>query len=156
MIIRASKSCRIGVARTLATVTLASLFLVLSSVSCAAEPEEVALRAASEWTVSSVESISSRISESLAGQLPLAEIISAGVEDQIRDKVNWSYSDPAKTAQDRYEVLAKANSSIRIPVPFKSDRRYDITVDFVLEVDTKSAKVVADQIDVSSLAIRER
>ena len=125
-------------------------------VSCAAEPEEVALRAASEWTVSSVESISSRIGESLAGQLPLAEIISAGVEDQIRDKVKWSYSDPAKTAQDRYEVLAKASSSIRIPVPFKSDKRYDITVDFVLVVDTKSASVVDDQIDVSSLAIRER
>jgi len=141
----------------LSIIMLIILGLTLSAVSCDSEnPEDVALQVAHDWTQDSVDEVASDIGSQMTGNLPVLEDIAASViEEQIREGVSWNYSTPVKKSDGRYEVVAEAVVEVEITVPLLWTKTYDVSVDYELEVDTDSRRVVDSHLDLSSLRINE-
>lgn len=141
-------------AAALALVVWGSLLLL----ACESEsPEQIALKAAKKWADDNVGKIASFAAERLVADQPvLAKVAASLIENQIKDKVQWSFSAPVKKADGRYEVVAKATAPVNIKVPLVVDKAYDISVDYKLDVDTKAAKVVESRLDPTSLSIKQR
>ena len=119
--------------------------------------EEVALEAARDWTHGSIKQIGLEIGGLVMGEAPiLKEFALTAIAETIRNQLTWKFSTPVKKAEDRYEVVATASASARLGVAFVSEKDYDISADFVLDVDTSKPEVVGSQLDLSTLSVTER
>lgn len=140
------------------TLLLALLIISAATVSaCGPDSSEIASKVAKDWVNAPVKSVSSEIAKAVVGDNKfLAALASGIIESQINNTVEWRFSQPEEMSKNRYRVIASADSNIGVSVPLFSDKNYDVGVDFVLDIDTSSRKVVSAPIDISSLRIVER
>ncbi len=140
---------------TLLALLFALAFLVIG---CGGEsPEDIALDAAERWTTDSVASIAGDIGGAVTSDIPLlAQLASSAIEEQIREKVRWSFEPPSETGTDRYSVVARAIVGVTVPVPLVADKEYDVSVAFNLVADTGKREIVSSRIDPLSLDVQEK
>lgn len=116
--------------------------LLLLVPSCGEKPESIAVKIAQEWTKSSIENVSSIISTAVVGNIPGVQQVSASIiSDQIRKNITWSYSNPSKLADGRYEVIATASAPIEIKV-IVIQQSYALLAEFPLKIDVKNKQVI--------------
>ena len=117
---------------------------------------KVALEVADRWTVQGIDRTSRELGEAIAGDIPLGpEVLAAIIEDQVRDRVQWRFSEPVRKTGRRYEVVATAVAPIDIDLGLLPNKSYEVSADFVLDIDTESRTVVDSRFDVSSLSVRD-
>lgn len=77
------------------------------------------------------------------------------IGNQLRQRMTWSYSQPAKTGEHQYEMRVTAAAPFDIDL-IVLKRSVDISGDFVLQIDTQKQQVTSWQLDPVSFALRER
>lgn len=137
-------SKHVALARVLA------LFLLLTAVGwmtagCGSgdDGKAVAAEVAANWVDSSVEQVSETVAELIISEEPaMANLAAGALSGLIREGLSWTYSEPVRLREDRYQVTATAAADVTVKIPLLDDRRYVGTVPFNLEVDT-NARVVS-------------
>ena len=106
----------------------------------------IASEVANEWVEENIDAVSDAMVEvltlapALGGLLenvPSAKTLLAGaVADQVRDKIDWTFSTPSPQDDVTYRVTATAGLDIEIDPPILSALTYTATLPFHLLIDT--------------------
>jgi len=103
--------------RLLVVMLVLSVAIVPFAVGCGANDAEKAEEVAREWTSDSMSSISKDIAALVVSGVPgVTQAAASVIEDQIKEHVAWTYSEPVESSGGVYEVKAKATASIDIPL----------------------------------------
>ena len=137
--------------RNVAEARFAVLFLLLTTVSwtivgCGGgdDGKAVAAEVASAWVDSSIDQVSGAVTELVISEEPaLASLAAGALSGLIREGLSWTYSEPVRLRENRYQVTATAVADVTIKIPLLDDRRYVATVPFNLEVDTDTKAVAS-------------
>jgi len=139
--------------RKIAQGTYIFLFITIISVFFCCTPEEpaeIASTLAKEWTLKNVDSVSRSIAGLVANSNPLIETaITMVIAKEINQRITWQYSQPEKLAEERYRVVITASSKMEIPLLGS----YKVSVNYNLEIDTRSRQVTSANIDAGSFAM---
>ena len=102
----------------------------------------MALELAKEWTRSSIDKVSDMLGLAVTEGTPvLHDIASSLIGNQIKQKVEWTFSDPESTAEDRYRVVATGSTPLEIGLlTFKW--RSTASGDFELLIDTSENQLL--------------
>lgn len=151
--------------KRIAVLSALVLAVAVAAVSCGGGPdrEAIAAEVSTEWVDDSIEVVSEVVVELLIlspalgdtiGELPGAESLLAGiVADQIRDKVDWSYSTPALDRESLYRVTATATLEIAIDLPVIKEQPYAVTLPFRLLIDTDARTVEQWAVDLEAATV---
>ena len=102
---------------TLAAVLLASSWLALACDGGQDSPE-VALEVAEDWTSSSGDGVVDEVANLVVREVrPAPELAGDTLADQIRRRLEWSYSAPTRESDSLYTVTATAAARVTIDVP---------------------------------------
>lgn len=136
----------------IAAIVLVAVFVLLKP---RERPEDIAAQVAREWTRDSIDQVSGFIAQRAVGDIPLVKELAAGViSDQIRQRTVWTYSAPRRVGQNRYEVIATAAVPLEVKVLILQ-KKYAVSMDFKLNVDTKQKVVDNWAPDLGSFKFRE-
>jgi hypothetical protein len=84
----------------------------------------------------------------------LRDMAKSLVEDQIRQRVDWTYSSPMKVGDNMYQVTAIAGMEFNVEVLIVR-KTFGVSVAYVLTIDTQAEEVVNSALDMASFTIRE-
>ena len=135
---------------------LATLVLV-GILACTSENEEqIAATVARDWTTSSVDRVSDSLGGAATGGIPgLGQVVTSVIRDQIRQKVSWTYSEPVKVGDGRYDVVATATAPVDIGI-LTFQRSYALSGNFELSINVEEKKVVDWRFDATSFQFTQR
>ena len=103
---------------------------------------EVALKVAKEWTRSSIDNVSSTLGLAVTEGTPvLQNVASSLIGNQIKQKVEWTYSDPEDSGGDNYRVIASGSAPIEVGLRTLKWRS-TASADFELSIDTSERQVL--------------
>jgi len=121
------------------------------------DPAEVAFELAREWTRSSINNVSHMLGLAVTEGTPvLDKVASSLIENQIKQKVEWTYSDPENSSEDKYRVIATGSAPLEVGL-LTIKWRATASAEFELLIDTsvnellwwkmvpKSLKVIPSQ-----------
>ena len=132
--------------KLLAVILLLSIVTALPSVSCK-NHEETATQVASEWTSNKIAIASQLIALAIISEIPvITDKFASQIEDQINEKVTWTYPKPSKLSDNSYRVTPHAK--VTIGLPLIGD--YSISVDLQLTIDTEQERVTDYSLDAGS------
>ena len=121
------------------------------------DPMDVAVLTALEWAEDNLEEIASDLGGRLIDELPAtANVTASDLEDQLRHKLGWNVPPPVETSVYRWDVVVKARATIDVTGSTSSEKAYDVSLDYRLEVDTRRESVVSFQLDEASLSVKEQ
>lgn len=117
------------------------------------DPALIAAEVAREWTTGNIDNVSKNIAEKVASDSPIFKtIVAKTIEKDINSKLNWKYSEPRKTAEDRYKVVATAYTDINLAIM----GMYTASIDYDLTIDTKNKEVITADMDPGSFALTKK
>lgn len=141
----------------------AALFMLLTPAwmlaGCGSEDDgkAVAAEVASAWVNSSIDEVSGAVAELVIGEEPAVAGLAAGaLSGLIRDGLSWTYSEPMRLREGRYEVTATAVADITVTIPLLDDRRYVASLPLNLEVDIEARNVASWLPDLDSATVESR
>ena len=106
------------------------------------DPEEVALGVAREWTRSSIDSISRLLGLAVTEGTPgLQNVASSLIGNQIKQRVEWTYSDPEDMAGGSYRVFATGTAPLEVGL-LTLKWSSTASADFELLIDTAEKRVL--------------
>ena len=106
------------------------------------DPAEVALELAREWTRSSIDNVSRMLGLAVTEGTPvLQNVASSLIGSQIKQKVEWTYSDPENLAGDEYRVIATGSAPLDVGL-LTLKWRSTASADFELLVDTSERQLL--------------
>ncbi len=147
----------------------AALFLAvaLTVVSCGSGEDRAAIatEVANEWVQDNIDNVSEAIAEALTLAPALGDFLDAvpaakalvadAVADQIRDKIDWTFSTPSPQDDIIYWVTATAGLGIEIDPPVLAARTYTVSLPFQLLIDTDARAVQEWSADLGAAAVRD-
>ena len=137
-------------------IILVLLFLSMISVLLACTPKDpavIATQVAEEWSADHIKNVSKSIVDLISGDNPLVEMaVAMAIEKQINQKIAWKYSEPRKSGEDQYEVIATAYSSIDMAL----FGNYEISLNYDLKIDTKQKQVITADMDPNSFVLSNK
>ena len=102
----------------------------------------MALKVAKEWTRSSIDNVSSTLGLAVTEGTPvLQNVASSLIGNQIKQKVEWTYSDPEDSGGDSYRVIASGSAPIEVGLRTLKWRS-TASADFELSIDTSERQVL--------------
>ncbi len=102
----------------------------------------MALKVAKEWTRSSIDNVSSTLGLAVMEGTPvLQNVASSLIGNQIKQKVEWTYSDPEDSGGDSYRVIASGSAPIEVGLRTLKWRS-TASADFELSIDTSERQVL--------------
>ena len=102
----------------------------------------MALKVAKEWTRSSIDNVSSTLGLAVTEGTPvLQNVASSLIGNQIKQKVEWTYSDPEDSGGDIYRVIASGSAPIEVGLRTLKWRS-TASADFELSIDTSERQVL--------------
>ena len=102
----------------------------------------MALKVAKEWTRSSIDNVSSTLGLAVTEGTPvLQNVASSLIGNQIKQKVEWTYSDPEDSGGDSYRVIASGSAPIEVGLRMLKWRS-TASADFELSIDTSERQVL--------------
>lgn len=114
------------------------------------DPSVIASEVAREWAADNVDSVSKNIASLIAKDSPIFKtIVAKTIEKDINDRLAWKFSEPRKTAEDRYEVVATAYTEIDLSIV----GTYLASIDYDLTIDTKNKIVITADMEPSSFSL---
>jgi hypothetical protein len=106
------------------------------------DPAGVALELAREWTRSSVDNVADTLGLAVTEGTPvLDKIASSLIGNQIKQKVEWTFSDPENAAKDNFRVIATGSAPIEVGL-LTVKWRSTASADFELSIDTSKNQVL--------------
>ena len=141
------------------TVALATGLLLLSGACNGEDRSDTASRVARDWSMSNVAGVAQILGELVTEDVPVlqglaASLAAAAMEDQINERLNWTYSKPEEIDTTTYRVTATASSEIGVNLLLIT-RTYRISADVVLVVDTDAKEVSDWNLDPRSFRVEE-
>ena len=116
-------------------------------------PEEVALGVAKEWTRSSIDSISGLLGLAVTEGTPvLQNVASSLIGNQIKQRVEWTYSDPEDLVGDSYRVIATGSAPLEVGL-LALKWRSTASANFEILIDTAEKRVLKWKIVPKSLKV---
>lgn len=152
--------------KKLALLAAIALAVALTVVSCGSGEDRAAIatEVANEWVGGNIDNVSEAIAEALTlapalgdflAAVPAAKVLVAdAVADQIRDKIDWTFSTPSPQ-DDIYRVTATAGLDIEIDPPILAARTYTVSLPFRLFIDTDARTVQEWSADFGAAAVRD-
>ena len=106
------------------------------------DPKEIAMEVAREWTRSGIDQVSRMLGLAVTQGTPMLEkVASSLIENQIKQKVEWTFSDPEDLAEGRCRVVANASAPLEVGLlTFKW--RSTASADFELSIDTAERRLL--------------
>ena len=104
--------------------------------------DEAALKTAKEWSVKSISSVSEALAIAVTEGTPgLQGVASSFIANQIRQKVEWTFSEPEEQPDGTHQVLATGTAPLEVGVlTFKW--RSTAAATFELSIDAAQGKVL--------------
>ena len=105
------------------------------------DPKATAMEAAREWTRSSIDSVAQMLGLAVTEGTPvLQNAASSLIRNQIKQKVEWTYSEPGNLAEDRYRVIATGSAPLQIGL-LTHKWKATVSADFELLIDTMEKRL---------------
>lgn len=100
------------------------------------------MEVAREWTRSGIDQVSRMLGLAVTQGTPMLEkVASSLIENQIKQKVEWTFSDPEDLAEGRCRVVANASAPLEVGLlTFKW--RSTASADFELSIDTAERRLL--------------
>lgn len=106
------------------------------------DPADVALKVAKEWTRSSIDNVSNMLGLAVtAGTPALHNVASSLIGNQVKKKVEWTYSDPENLSADNYRVIATSSAPLEVGL-LTLKWRSTASADFELSIDTSERQIL--------------
>ena len=153
--------------RKLAFLAATALAVALTVVSCGSGEDRAAIATgvANEWVEDNIDNVSEAIAEALTlapvlgdflDAVPAAKaLVADAVADQVRDKIDWTFSMPSPQGEVMYRVTATAGLDVEIDPPILAARTYTVSLPFRLLIDTDARTVQEWSADFGSAGVRE-
>ena len=137
---------------TLAAILLASCWLLLACDSGPGSPE-VTLEVAEDWTFSSGNRVVDEVAKLVVREVsPAPELAGDTLTDQIRERLEWSYSAPTRESDSLYTVTATVVTRVIIDVPVLP---YPVTNEVVI-VDRMREPIERQRLGPNEIVIVDR
>ena len=114
-----------------------------------------ALNAARAWTATEPEEIIAPIVDLVTSGIPGASLFSGLIAEQVADQLAWRYSDPVKTSDQIYTVVATASAQATVDIPLVGEKSYGASLPFNLQVDIGIGMVTQWSPDLGGGAVGE-
>ena len=144
-----------------------ALAVALTVISCGSGEDraQIATEVANEWVGDNIDNVSEAIAEALTLAPALGDFLDAvpaaktlvadAVADQIRAKIDWTFSTPSPQDDIIYRVTATAGLDIEIDPPVLAARTYTVSLPVRLLIDTDARTVQEWSADFGAAAVRD-
>lgn len=153
--------------KKLAVLAALLLAVALTVVSCGSGEDraQIATDVANEWVEDNIDNVSEAIAEALTlapvlgdflDAVPAAKaLVADAVAEQVRDKIDWTFSKPSPQDDALYLVTATAGLDVEIDPPVLAARTYTVSLPFRLLIDTDARTVEDWSADFGAAAVRD-
>ena len=150
-----SVACRASIMRAAAIVALVSLTCILACGGGESEEKARALEAAQSWAEENTQTVASEVVAFIASGIPGASLLDGVIAEQVVKLLTWEFSDPVKTGDENYSVLATVSTSVELDLPVVGEKGYKASLPFNLRVDAGTGEVTGWSPDVSQADVSE-
>ena len=150
-----SVSGRTSIMRAAAIVAVVSLTCILACGDSESEEKARALRAAQSWAERNTQTVVSEVVAFIASGIPGASLLDDVIAEQVVKLLTWEFSDPVKTGEGDYAVLATVSTSVELDLPVVGKKGYKASLPFNLRVDTDAGEVTGWSPDISQADVSE-
>ena len=150
-----SVACRPFIMRAAAIVTLVSLTCILACGGGESEEKARALEAAQNWAEENTQTVVSEVVAFIASGIPGASLLDDVIAEQVVKLLTWDFSDPVKTGDENYSVLATVSTSVELDLPVVGEKGYKASLPFNLRVDAGAGEVTGWSADISQADVSE-
>ena len=91
----------------------------------------------------------------IASGIPGASLLDGVIAEQVVKLLTWEFSDPVKTGDENYSVLATVSTSVELDLPVVGEKGYKASLPFNLRVDAGTGEVTGWSPDVSQADVSE-
>ena len=152
---RMSVSGRTSIMRAAAIVAVVSLTCILACGGGEAEEKARALETARGWAEENTQTVVSEVVAFIASGIPGASLLDDLIAEQVVKLLTWEFSDPVKTGEGSYAVLATVSTSVELDLPVVGEKGYKASLPFNLRVDADAGEVTGWSPDVSQADVSE-
>ena len=148
-------SGRPSIMRAVAIVALVSLTCILACGGGESGEKARALEAAHSWAEGNTQTVVSEVVAFIASGIPGASLLDDVIAEQVVKLLTWEFSDPVKTGDENYSVLATVSTSVELDLPVVGEKEYTASLPFNLRVDAGTGEVTGWSPDVSQADVSE-
>ena len=146
---------RTSVMRAAAVVALVSLTCILACGDSESEEKARALETARGWAEENTQTVVYEVVAFIASGIPGASLLDDVIAEQVVKLLTWEFSDPVKTGEGDYAVLATVSTSVELDLPVVGEKGYRASLPFNLRVDVDAGEVTGWSPDISQADVSE-